>query len=425
MCIGDSCERTASKVTIEPVEDKDQHLSLLNLLQPEVQANPYPFYRLLRETDPVHWDSPRGYPAGWWVVTRHADVSAAFQDARFSSQRFADVDRVPSRIRPVARVLSQQLLYTDPPTHTRLRALVSKAFTPREVESWRHRIQVVTNQLLDAVQDKGEMDVIRDLAVPLPVHVIADMFGVAVEDRGSFKQWSDDLRVVVGNARLSAAQAAQAVQSLDMLTTYFRTVIERRRRHPQDDLLQRLIMAEEAGSMLTEEELYANCMMVLLAGYETTSNFIGNAVLALLQHPEQCAALRADPALYSTAIPELLRYDSPAQVALRIAKEDLEFAGKGVQAGQQLLLILGAANRDPEQFNDPDRLDLSRKDNRHLAFAHGIHFCLGAALARMEGEIALTSVLQRWPTMRLATTALEWERNMTFRALKALPVTCA
>ena len=402
----------------------------VNLLSPEVLADPYPLYHQLRSLDPVHWN-PR--PA-FWVVTRYADVQTALRDQRLSAARIpAFMNELPAPLRqvmePLGHFSSCQMLFSHPPDHTRLRGLVNKAFTPRMVEQQRPTIERTVDQLLDAVQDAGRMDVIRDLAYPLPVIVIAEMLGMPHADRDRFKRWSDDLVAVIGTFSTApdiVQRAQRARETLRELTEYFHELFEQRRRQPGDDLISALLAAEERGDMLNEEELDANVMLLLAAGHETTTNLIGNGLLALLQHPDQLQKLRDDPALVERAVEELLRYNSSIQGTVRLATEDLELGGKQIRAGQFVVLLLGAANRDPAQFSDPDRLDVTRDEDRHLAFGLGIHFCLGAPLARLEAQIAFAGLLQRFPRLQLAGGAewqAEWHENFFFRGLTSLPVT--
>jgi cytochrome P450 len=390
----------------------------------EMLANPYPVYHQLHVTDPVHWEEPLRA----WILTRYADVLAALRDPRLSAQRvaaFAERKQLGrAELTPIFQAYSQMMLYTDAPDHTRLRGLVNKAFTPRRVEGLRPHIQAIVDQLLDAVQAAGQLDVIQDLAYPLPTIVIAELLGLPPEDRDRLKQWSDAGAAFLGNVAPTPEQTQQALQSHFELSAYFRSAATHRRAHPRNDLLSALITAEEQEAMLSETELVANCGLLLAAGHETTTNLIGNGLLALLRHPEQRLLLQEDPALITSAVEELLRYDSPVQLVTRMAREDLTLAGQRIRQGQFIILVLGAANRDPAQFSQPDQLDLRRpeKEQRHLAFGHGPHYCLGAPLARLEGQIAIGTLLQRLPTLRLTTEVVEWRENFTFRGLKALPI---
>ena len=404
--------------------ENNQSLSLSNLLRPEIRANPYLLYQQIRSADPVHWDEPMGF----WVLTRYTDIVAALRDSRFSKAQGMAValDRLPETeretARPIFQLFSKQMLYADPPYHTQLRGLVNKAFTPRIVEKMRAHIQQIVDELLDAVQDSGRMDVIRQFAYPLPMTVTMEMLGLPPEDRDQFKKWSDDFMAIIGVVRREPNLMETARQSMTEFTDYIGDLQEQRRQQPQDDLLSALFNVEEEGNKLSHEELVANSILLLAAGHETTTNMIGNGLLALLHYPDQMQKLRNDPSLITPAVEELLRYDNPVQIMWRLATEDLEIGGKRIGQGQMINFIVGAANRDPAQFPEPDRLDLSRLENRQAGFGFGIHFCLGASLARLEGEIAINAVLRRLPTLQLETEALEWQESPTFRGVKALPV---
>jgi cytochrome P450 len=394
----------------------------MKLFGPEMLADPYPVYHRLRADHPVCW-----VPAlDAWVVTTYEAVSAALRNPRLSSDRFG---RVKQRL--AAKGLDtlvddrvKSLIHTDPPDHTRLRGLVNKAFTPRAVDAMAGRIQRLVDELLDAVQSQGRMDVIRDLAYPLPVVVIAEMLGVPPEDRDQFKHWSDEMAVVLGGDVTALPEAAlrRAVAARAEVGDYFRAVVARRRASPGDDLLTALVRAEEGGGRLTEDELYSTAVLLLIAGHETTTNLIGNGLLAVLRHPDQQRRVWADEALVAPAVEEMLRYDSPVQLTTRLVKEDLEMHGTRIARGQWVYLALAAANRDPAQFPDPDRFDPGRSDNRHLAFGAGSHFCLGAPLARLEAQVALRTIRDRFPGLRLGAETFEYRNNFNLRGLKALPV---
>jgi len=392
---------------------------------PSVHADPYPVFRALRAEDPVHWSDL--FEA--WILTRYDDIVSVLEDeSRFSADRRQSRNRFARELLrreeelqgPFAR--AQTMLTSDPPKHTRLRGLVSKAFTPRAVERLRPRIQEIVDGLLEEVVDSGRMDVIQDLAYPLPVIVIAEMLGVSPADRGRFKEWSDNIAATTGGPLVPAEVLERSRQSALELADYFRAVISERRREPRDDLISALIAAEEQGQALSEDELMATLILLLVAGNETTTNLIGNGTLALLRHPEQMRKLREDPSLVQTAVEELLRYDGPVQGTGRVAMEDLEIRGKRIEKGQLVLTLLAAADRDPEQFPNPDELDITRRENRHVAFGYGIHFCLGAPLARLEGQTAIGALLRRCPGLRLEGSELEWGGSFILRGLKGLPV---
>ena len=397
-------------------------LGKFNPFLSEFRRDPYPFYRALRVSDPVYF-SPflRG-----WVLTRYADAIAVLQDARFSVDRQQAL--VLQRLRlfgaldpDFAAAITRNLLMLDPPDHTRLRRLVNKAFTPRVVESLRPRIQTVVDQLLDAFHDQREIDLVRDLAYPLPVVVIAEMMGIPAQDHARFKAWSDDL-----TALLDPLQAEDGIRPAERayaeLSAYFRGVFVERRRVPRDDVVSALAAVEEQGDSLSEAELLSLCMLLLAAGHETTTNLIGNAVLALLRHPGERQRLLDDPGLMRSAVEEFLRYDSPIQLTDRVATVDCEIGGKKIRKGQLVGVILAAANRDPQQFSDPERLDVGRQSNDHVAFGYGTHFCLGASLARAEAQIALSALLRRFPHFDGETEPPARRRSIVLRGPTVLPL---
>jgi len=393
--------------------------AVFNPLLPEFHANPYPFYRALREEDPVHES-----PLGFWVCTRYDDAVMVLRDPRFGREGMADL--LESRL-GIARDAShtRDMLFRDPPDHTRLRGLVSRAFTPRVVDVMRPHIQEIVDGLLDRVEGAGAMDVIEDLAYPLPVTVICEMLGVPTADQDVFKGWSNDIARSLDAAILPAGSdvLARGREARLAITDYFRSLIATRRKDPRPDLLSALIAAEEEGNKLSEGELVSTCILLLVAGHETTVNLIGNGLLALLQHPDQLRALRDDPALIQTGVEELLRFDGPVQRTGRMTTADVEIGGKHIPKGSVVVSVIGAANRDPKHFSDPDRLDVSRKENRHIAFGFGIHFCLGAPLARIEGQIAIGALVRRMPGLTLVSDTPEWRESSVLRGLKTLPVT--
>ena len=391
-----------------------------NPLAASMRINPYPAYRRLLTKDPVHWSELlRG-----WVLTRYADVAAVYRDPRLINDRSEALEqwfgRSVDEVGPFMRIFSRSLLGIDPPDHTRLRALVSTAFTPRAVEALRPRIHEIVDQSLDAARARGQMDVVHDLAYPLPVIVIAELLGVPPEDRQRLKQWSDDLGEGLEPLRSPEAQKRIDRSSAEVLD-YFRGIVQERRRQPREDLISALVAAGSDGDRLSEDELLATLVLLLAAGNETTTSLIGNAVLALLNHPDQLDWLHQNPDQIEPAVEELLRYDSPVQVGSRMANADVEIGGRTIRRGDLVVMLLGAANRDPEQFPDPDRLNLSRSDNRHLAFGVGIHYCLGAPLARIEGQIALGAIAERLHNLHLAGTP-RWRETMVLHGLQSLPV---
>jgi cytochrome P450 len=393
--------------------------AVFNPLLPEFHANPYPFYRALREEDPVHQS-----PLGFWVLTRYDDAVMVLRDPRFGREGMAKLMEARLGLTQDSS-RSRDMLFQDPPDHTRLRGLVSRAFTPRVVEVMRPHIQEIVDGLLDRVEGAHAMDVIEDLAYPLPVTVICEMLGVPASDQDVFKHWSTDIARSLDAAVLPAGSDAipRGRDARLALADYFRGLIATRRKNSKADLLSALIAAEEEGNKLSEGELVSTCMLLLIAGHETTVNLIGNGLLALLQHPDQMRALMNDPALIQTAVEELLRFDGPVQRTGRMTTTDVEIGGKHVAKDSVVVSVIGAANRDPAHFSDPDRLDISRKENRHIAFGFGIHFCLGAPLARIEGQIALGALVRRLPGLKLVSDTPEWRESSTLRGLKTLPVT--
>jgi cytochrome P450 PksS len=396
----------------------------VNIASPEFKANPYPFYARLRAEAPVcRMTLPTRETA--WLVTRYDDVAAVLKDERFVKDTAnaltpAQAARQPW-FRKIFKSLKRNMLNQDPPNHTRLRALVNTTFTPRLVEQLRERVQQLTDDLLDAVQSRGRMDVIRNYALPLPTTIISKMLGVPAADRHQFHRWS--------NAVIAAANSTwglvKAVPNALLLMRYIRAFIKKRRADPRDDLVSALARAEEAGDALSEDELLAMVFLLLVAGHETTVNLIGNGALALLEHPDQLEKLRNDPALIKPAVEELLRYTSPVDTATeRYAREDVAIAGVTIPRGDMVYVVIASANRDERQFPNPDALDITREPNRHLAFGLGAHFCVGAPLARLEGQIAINTLLRRVPDMRLtvAPDALRWRRGLLLRGLEALPV---
>jgi len=393
---------------------------LFNPLLPEFHADPYPFYRRLREKEPVHQS-----PMGFWVLTRYEDCVAVLRDQRFGREEFQQMLSSVYGDDSEKPQLPRSMLFRDPPDHTRLRALVSKAFTPRMIETMRDHIQEIVDRLLDRVQDTGRMDVMEDLAYPLPVTVICEMLGVPVTDHASIRGWSADIARSLDAIGLPSDQAIveRGRTSRRALAGYFRRLVPERRARPQQDLLSGLIAAEEQGDKLSQDEVIAMCLLLFIAGHETTVNLIGNGTLALLRHPDQMRKLQADPALIGNAVEELLRYDSPVQRTARITSVDAEVGGQPMPKGTMVITALGAANRDPAQFPDPDVLDVTRKDPRHISFGFGIHFCLGAPLARVEGQLALGTLLRRMPKLALAESNPEWRESSVLRGLKRLNVT--
>ncbi|MFI9259525.1 cytochrome P450 [Streptomyces sioyaensis] len=397
--------------------------SLQDLLDPRNQADPYPLYSRWRAQAPLARLDDQ-----LMVLTRYEDCAAVLRDGRFGHPE-ADDPRFAGR-RPSLEVLVDDdgrpvrgFLGLNPPDHTRMRALVSQAFTRRRVERLAPRIEELTAELFTAMErTHGPVDLIEGLATPLPVAVISELLGVPTEDRHRMLTWSHAVaRALVPDFLLPPGAAEQEAQARREFTDYLRELVVERRRAPGDDLLSALVTVHDDGDALTENELLATCTLLLIAGHETTVNLIGNGTLALLRHPDQLARLRSDPSLTDNAVEELLRYDSPVQLTVRFALQDAEVAGVPVPAGSTLLLLIGAANRDPAAYEHPERLDIGRTPLRHLAFGQGIHFCLGAPLARLETQIALRMLLARAPQLRLAGEP-EWKDHITLRGLSRLPL---
>jgi cytochrome P450 PksS len=399
----------------------------INIASPEFKANPFPFYARLRAEAPISRTiMPTGEPS--WLITRYDDVVAVLKDERFVKDMAnaltpAEAARQPW-FRKVFKPLERNMLNLDPPHHTRLRALVQKAFIPPMIEQMRVRIQRLTNDLLDAVQGQGRMDLIHDYALPLPTTIIAEMLGVPVADRHAFHRWT----AAMVSAATSTWGLMKAVPNAWALMRYIRKIIEKRRAHPEEDLVSALVRVEEAGDRLSKEELAAMVMLLLVAGHETTVNLIGNGMLALLERPDQMDKLRHDPPLIKSAVEELLRYTSPVEMATeRYAREDVTMGGVTIRRGEMVYGVIASANRDERPFPNPDALDITREPNKHLAFGLGTHFCLGAHLARLEAQMAITTVLDRAPELRLtiAPGQVRWRRGMLLRGLEALPVAFA
>jgi cytochrome P450 len=399
----------------------DASLSLVRLLEPEVLANPYPLYHKLRSEDPVHWDRF----LHTWVVTRYPDVVNVLHS--FSADRTPTPAQLTamglSALNPIAQVMVKQMLFMDAPAHTRLRGLASAAFTPGKVEALRQHIQEIANDLLDRVQTRGRMDIIADFAAPLPAIVTAEMLGVPTEDHANLKKWSADFAEMLGNFQHNPDRIPRVLESTNSLTSYFQAAISKMRQHPRQGLIYSFMTAELDGDRLTDEEIVANSIVTMVGGQETTTNLIGNGLLTLMRNPEQLAQLRDNPSLIPSAVEELLRYESPSQHTGRIAREDVEMADKQIRKGQAVMAIMAAANRDPERFPNPDQLILDRSDNKHLAFGWSSHFCFGAPLARMEGQIAFETILRRLPNLKITPGPVTWRNNSGLRGLTSLPVT--
>lgn len=397
-------------------------LAGLDLDDPAVRANPYPLYRTMRASSPV-W--PSTVEPDTYILTRFADCETVLRDPRWSSNP-SHRPVVPGEESDLRTSLSATgahvLLFLDPPDHTRLRKLVSKAFTPRTVERLRGRVQEVVDGILDEAAERGEIDVVADLGYIVPVTVICEMLGVPVSDHALFGPWSSDATRMLDGI-LDEETTMRGLSAMMQIIAYLNPLIEDHRANPRDDLLSAMIAAEEEADRLTEDELRTNALLLFVAGHETTMNLIGNGTNALLQNPDQLRRLHDDPSLTQSAVEELLRFDGPVHVTGRVATEDgLEVGGRVFRKGEQTITLLAAANRDPARFDHPDELDVGRNDSHHLAFSHGMHYCLGAALARLEGQVAIGSLVQRFPEMELQTDPVEYREHFVLRGLKELRV---
>jgi len=395
-------------------------VSLYRLLDPAVLADPYPLYRRLRTEAPVYWD-PFLHA---WVATRYKDVLRVL--THFSAACAPSPEQLPAlgmeALGPVAEILVRQMLFLDPPAHTRVRRLAAQAFSPKRVERLRGHIADIVERLLDDVQALGSMDVIADLARPLPAIVSAEMLGLPRDDWPQLTRWSRSFAEVLGNFQPTADRTSRVLRSVDEMTAYFRQAMREQADQHGDGLISALLHAEVDGDRLTEEEVIANTIITMVGGQETTTNLIGNGILSLLSSHDQWDRLRAEPSLVPLAVEELLRYESPSQHTARLAPDDTELGGHLIRKRQGVIAVMGAANRDPDQFVEPDRLDVGREDNRHVAFGWAAHLCFGAALARIEGQEAFAALTRRMGDMRLTPAPLTWRPHLGLRGLEALPV---
>ena len=403
---------------------KEREIASPDLASPRFKADPYPFYARLRAEAPV-WRTKLPDKRTAWLVTRYEDVAGVLKDERFAKdplnaqdpEQRAERPWVPGFLKP----LEQNMLDLDDPDHRRLRSLVSKAFTPRLIERLRGRIEAICRELLDVMEREGRTELVRDYALPLPATVIAELLGIPAKDQRRFHRWSNRI-VSISSGR----DVWRALPAALAFVRYLRKMSERRRLLPEDDLMSALVQAEEAGDRLSQDELLAMSFLLLVAGHETTVNLIASSTLALLEHPDQLEKLEGDSQLIKPAVEELLRYTSPVEIATeRYARRDLRICGTTVPRGELVLAVLGSANRDEQHFEDPDTLDLAREPNRHLAFGRGgVHHCLGALLARMEGQIAISALLKRFPSLHLDVdpASLHWRRGIFLRGLQRLPL---
>jgi cytochrome P450 len=395
-------------------------LSLFQLLDPAVLADPYPLYQRLREHDPVHWD-PYLHS---WVVTSYPEVVAVL--TKYSADRTPTPEQLAAlgltEMKPFAEIMVQQMLFADAPAHTRLRTLCSVAFTPRRVEGLRDDIEQIANSLIDDIVERGSMEVISDFANAFPAIVTARLLGVPTRDHEQLKKWSADFAELLGNFQHNPDRVASVLRSLEELKEYVREKMDEQRKEAQPGLIGSLMAAEVDGGHLTDDEVIASTIVTMVGGQETTTKLIGNGLFTLLNKPDCLAQLRDDPSIIASAIEELLRYESPSQHTARIAKDDVVLGGKSIKKGEAVMAVMAAANRDPNRFSDPDKLDLTRTDNRHVAFGWAAHYCFGAPLARLEGAIAFKTILKRLKNLALVDKKPEWRGNTGLRGLTALRV---
>lgn len=390
----------------------------------DMRADPYPFYAWLRERRTAYFDEAHGF----WLIARYADIAAALHDPRLRSERSASLEKLKQAgvedLRPIFQAQDDMTLFCDPPKHTRLRALMQKAFTPKSLETMRVLVQRMVDELLAPVQSVGYIELMEQFANRLPMYVISEMLGVERDHFDRFIAWVNDFNTFTGKVNTTAVENDHAVRSMRAMFAYFTERIESLRAHPRPGLLNDLVQAELQGDRLTHHELLANCVLLLAAGFETTANLIGNGMLALLRHPHQLQKLKDHPEFVTSAVEEMIRYDGSVQFTGRQVVEDIEIGNRRIQAGDFVMLLFGAANRDPERFERPDEFDITRSDNKHLGFGHGIHYCLGAPLARMEAQVAFVALMNCLSNVRLAVDfdRLEWRDNFSVRGLVALPL---
>jgi cytochrome P450 len=391
----------------------------------EILQDPYPTYARMHADGPLHYIDVGKWAV--WAVFSHAECSLIAKDSRLSAKRAKQM-LLPlpisrqAEFSELARMLSLWLIFMDPPEHTRLRKLLNKGFSPAVVENLRPQVEAIVDRMLAPYKEGSKIELMSEFANPLPVQIILEMLGIPVELGDSFVEWSRAIAAFRGNPTRTVDDARAAQDALVALTEFFRKTVAERRRNKGGDLISLLIDIEEEGEVLTEEELYAQCIALLFAGHETTRNLIGNGMYTLLQNPEQMAELREKPEMIRSAVEEILRFESPVQFTARVLKEDIEVCGQPIRKGWTMLCMLGAANRDPKQFKDPNQLDLNRLNNQHLAFSAGIHFCIGAQLARLEGQVAILNLVQRFPEMKIIGPKPEWAHTFGLRGLKSLSV---
>ena len=399
-----------------------------DLGDPATNANPFPEFARLRAEDPVHW-SPAMKA---WIVTRYADVrQVALNNRQVSADRltpFFKANREYQRgsLESLVRYLNHWMVFRDPPDHTRLRRLFNKAFTPTSVENLRPNIEDIVAELIEGMTVKarrgGTADFIADFAYPLPASVIMDLLGVPRADLARMKVWSDDIALFIGTAQVAGNKYLRAEAGARAMAGYFRELVEQRAVEPTTDMISKLVLARDEADALTTDEIIGTCILLLFAGHETTTNLIGNGFLYSMRHREQWERLVAQPSLVETAVEEYLRYDGPSGALARVASGDIEMAGKTIRAGDRVFAFVNSANRDPEAFDEPERFDIGREQNPHMTFGHGIHFCLGAPLARLEAQIAALRLSERLPGIRLVAGEPDWHDSLILRGVNSLPV---
>jgi len=392
---------------------------LLTLAGPQFRSNPYPFYARLRNEQPViQVVTPDGHLA--WLITRYDDALNAFRDKRLSKD-IANLGEKPPWVPKYFEPLARNMLDLDDPDHARLRTLVHKAFTPKLIETLRASIEALSEGLIESAKRRGRMDLIAEFALPLPVAVISQMLGIPQKEQDKFHRWSK----TIVSSQSSKVGALKAIPSVISFLRYIRRLVRLRQVHPENDLTTAMIQAEEAGDRMNMDEMLAMIFLLLIAGHETTVNLIGNGTLALLTHPEQMEKLHGDSSLVTSAVEEMLRFDSPVEMATeRYTREKIEVSGVAIPAGARVYVVIASANRDEQQFECVDQFDITRPNNRHLSFGMGTHYCLGAPLARIEGQIAITALLKHMPKLRLRVphNEIRWRPGLVLRGVKALPV---
>lgn len=390
---------------------------------PQINANPFPIFKQLQEDDPVHWSNDLQA----WVLTRYQDVKKALGDKKLSADRLTPFFKQQNpqernRIPDLMRYLTLWMVFRDPPDHTRLRSLVNKAFRPKAIAKLRPNIERIVHDLLAQRPTQDRMDLIQDFATPLPAMVIMDLLGVPWQHLPRMKEWSAEIALFIGSARANEQKYEIAQKGALQMSSFFREIVQNREKEPQEDMISALIAARDDNQALTEDEVIATCILILFAGHETTTNLIGNGMLTLLQNPAQFQLLAQDPALAPSAVEEMLRFEGPTIAAPRVVEQEYKMKKKILKKNDRLFAMLSAANRDARIFEEPHQFEITREKNPHIAFGHNIHFCVGAPLARLEGEIAVNALLARFPQMKLAEKDLEWHHSLVFRGVKSLKI---